>query len=167
MAAVLQATVALLAGAGPRSLSVRDIADRAGVSHTLVHRHFGTKDEIIRQALLSQSAGIVEEIRAAAQGGEISVVLAMDVLVKHPTYWTTLARVLLDDPGLARAGTEPTTALFGSELQRRGDDPATTAAAACLMLGWKVFGQFAADTVGVERDVLDRRVSQILLTSLR
>ena len=79
----------------------------------------------------------------------------------------TLARVLLDDPTLARAGTEPTTALFGSELQRRGDDPATAAAAACLVLGCKVFGQFAADTVGVGRDALDRRVSQILLTLLR
>jgi hypothetical protein len=41
------------------------------------------------------------------------------------------------------------------------------AAVTFLMLGWKVVGQFAADTVGLERDPLDHWVSQILLTLLR
>ena len=167
MSAVVGATIELLAEVGPRTLSVRQVAERAGVSHTLVHRHFGTKDEIILQAMLAQSTGIADEIRAGAQGGEVSAVLAMDVLLKHPTYWATLARVLLDDPDLAVAGSRPTTELFGAELDRRGDDLATAAAAACLMLGWKVFGQFAADTIGVDREALDQRVSDVILTLLR
>jgi hypothetical protein len=35
------------------------------------------------------------------------------------------------------------------------------------MLGRKVFGRFTADTLGVERDALDPRVSDIILTLLR
>ena len=48
MSAVQAAAVELLAERGPREMTVRDVAERAGVNHALVHRHFGTKDALIR-----------------------------------------------------------------------------------------------------------------------
>ena len=47
------------------------MTERAGVNHALVHRHFGTKDEIVRQALVLRSQGVADRIRARAQGGQL------------------------------------------------------------------------------------------------
>lgn len=167
MTAVLDATVDLLAEVGPGTLSVRQIAERAGVNHALAHRHFGTKDEIVRQALRAQSTAIADEIRSTAQGAEVSVVQALKVLTDHPAYWTTLARVILDDPELAGQGTEPTTELFAAAVGEQGGDLGATGAAACLMLGWRAFGDFVVATTGTSRDELDQRVSGVMATLLR
>lgn len=167
MTAVLDATVELLAEHGPRNLSVRQVAERAGVNHALVHRHFGTKDEIVRRALQAQSAAIADELRARSQGGGLTVVHALAVLAEHPAYWTTLARVVLDDPELAGAGTAPTTQLFSAAVEEHGGDVGTTAAAACLMLGWRVFEDFVVEAAGTTREELDQSVSTLLRTLLR
>ena len=166
MKAVLDATVELLAEAGPRTLSVRQVADRAGVNHALVHRHFGTKDEIVRRALEVQSAAVAQDIRARSRDGELDVVQVLEVLADHPAYWTTLARVVLDDPELAGRGTAPTTELFATAARREGGDPGTTALAACLMLGRRVFGDFVVEATGTDPGDLDTDVSQLLRSLL-
>src|SRR5216684_4930528 len=51
MAAVLDAAMTLFAARGPASVSVRDIAAAAGVNHALVHRHFGSKQAVLRAVL--------------------------------------------------------------------------------------------------------------------
>src|SRR6185369_8160826 len=51
VAALIDATIALLAERGPAAISVRDIAARGGVNHGLVHRHFGSKQALVRAAL--------------------------------------------------------------------------------------------------------------------
>jgi TetR/AcrR family transcriptional regulator, repressor for neighboring sulfatase len=164
MAAVIEATVELLAEAGPRTLSVRQVAERAGVNHALVHRHFGTKDEIVRRALEAQSAAVARDVRARTRDGGIDVVL--EVLADHPAYWTTLARVVLDDPGLAGRGTAPTTEMFAAAARREGGDPGTTALAACLMLGRQVFGAFVVESTGTTAEDLDTDVSRLLRSLL-
>lgn len=45
--AILEATEKLLLARSPHEISVREIAKQANVKHSLVHRHFGTKDELI------------------------------------------------------------------------------------------------------------------------
>lgn len=167
MTAVLEATVELLAEAGPHALSVRQVAERAGVNHALVHRHFGTKEAIVRRALQVQSAAIADEIRSRSQDGGPAVVHALAVLAEHPGYWTTLARVALDDPGLAGEGTAPTTELFATAMGEQGGDLGTTGAAACLMLGWRVFADFVVGATGVPREELDVKVSALMHTLLR
>ena len=54
--AVLTATSALVAERGPDGFSVRDIAARAGVNHALVHRHFGTKADVLEQMLAADDS---------------------------------------------------------------------------------------------------------------
>ena len=53
---MLAATRDLVAERGPDGFSVRDIAARAGVNHALVHRHFGTKADVLEQ-MLAEEAG--------------------------------------------------------------------------------------------------------------
>lgn len=49
--AILNAAIALFTERGPASVSIRDIAERAGVNHGLVFRHFGTKQQLIGAVL--------------------------------------------------------------------------------------------------------------------
>ena len=58
--ALIRATTELILERGV-SVSVRDIAERAGVNHGLVHTYFGSKD-----ALLTEAFGAVID-RAAAE----------------------------------------------------------------------------------------------------
>jgi AcrR family transcriptional regulator len=50
-AAMLEAAEELFAAHGFTAVSVRDIAKQAGVSHALVHRYLGNKDDIYRKVL--------------------------------------------------------------------------------------------------------------------
>lgn len=49
--ALLRATITVVARSGLRGLTYRAVAAEAGVSHGLVRHHFGTRDELIAQAL--------------------------------------------------------------------------------------------------------------------
>lgn len=48
---IIDATISLWTAQGTEGLSLRSIAARAGVNYGLVHRHFGTKDAVIRAAM--------------------------------------------------------------------------------------------------------------------
>jgi Transcriptional regulator len=147
MAAVRAATIELLAERSPREVSVRDIAERAGVNHALAHRHFGSKHELLRAAIHHQSA----EIAAAARGlPNRDAATALALLRRYPAYWRILARTVLDAPDLLPRGEFPAAQAFldllggGTTADRR--TPAAVAGA--LVLGWMVFGEHLATAVG-------------------
>ncbi|MBL3699168.1 TetR/AcrR family transcriptional regulator [Leucobacter luti] len=49
--ALLRATVVVVAGGGLRALTYRAVAAEAGVSHGLVRHHFGTRDQLVAEAM--------------------------------------------------------------------------------------------------------------------
>lgn len=49
--ALLRATVTVVGSGGLRSLTYRAVAAEAGVSHGLVRHHFGTRDQLIAEAM--------------------------------------------------------------------------------------------------------------------
>lgn len=49
--ALLRATVTVVADGGLRALTYRAVAAQAGVSHGLVRHHFGTRDQLIAEAM--------------------------------------------------------------------------------------------------------------------
>lgn len=84
----------LLGEVGPRSMSVRNVAERAGVNHGLVHHYFGGKDGLMKAAMTR----LVEEhavfAREASQGDPIPAPL----LLNHdPKYLRAVVRAVLDD----------------------------------------------------------------------
>lgn len=49
--ALLRATIVVVAAGGLRALTYRAVASEAGVSHGLVRHHFGTRDQLIAEAM--------------------------------------------------------------------------------------------------------------------
>jgi AcrR family transcriptional regulator len=63
-AAVLEAASELFAEKGPAATSIREVAARAGVNHGLLHRHFGSKSQLLA-ATLQQLADSAAALRAS------------------------------------------------------------------------------------------------------
>jgi AcrR family transcriptional regulator len=163
---VLTATRALVAERGPDGFSVREIAARAGVNHALVHRHFGTKADVLEQMLSADAEAVVAAVLesglpTSGQAGGDVVAELLDLLADHPSYWRTLVHAVLDSPEAALPGTASTTELF-SGLWRNGDpDRAVdTSVAGMTVLGWLIFGRFMTDATGADADEARRAVAE-------
>lgn len=141
MAAVLAVAAELLAERGPREVTVRDVAERAGVNHALVHRYFGTKEDLFRAVFAELSQRFQADAVAA---GASDVAALLGVLRDHPAFWRILARSVLDAPDLLGAGGGAAApAMLGIVTGGRPPSDSTRAAAAVaasLALGWLVFG---------------------------
>jgi len=169
--AVLDATSALVAERGPGGFSVRDVAARAGVNHALVHRHFGTKADVLEQMLAADGEAIVAAVLdaglpTAGRAAPDEVERLLELLAARPSYWRTLVHAVLDHPESALPGTASTTDLF-SGLWRGTDsgdaDPeraVDTAVAGATVLGWLIFGRFMAESTEVAPDDLRQAVAE-------
>ena len=144
--AIQAAAIELLAEHGPREVTVRAIAERARVNHALVHRHFGTKDDLIRSVLAAESAAIAA---AATERRGTADMLAM--LEEHRAYFRALARAVLDAPqalaGAPMAAASTFLRLVGEPGEQARD---AAAAAGALALGWLVFGDHLAAALGAD-----------------
>ena len=86
--AVLTATSELVAERGPDGFSVREIAARAGVNHALVHRHFGTKADVLEQMLAADAQAVVAAVvesglpTSGRAGGDV-VAQLLDLLAER------------------------------------------------------------------------------------
>lgn len=84
----------LISEVGPRALSVRGVAERAGVNHGLVHHYFGGKDGLLHAAMTR----LVEEhavfAREQSHGNPIPAPLA---LRDDQKYLRAVVRSVLDD----------------------------------------------------------------------
>jgi AcrR family transcriptional regulator len=95
--AVLDAATELMAELGPDAVSLRAIADRANVNYGLIHRHFGTREAVLQQAIGRQQASVLEQLGARGLTGE----QALGILAEHPllvdlTFRAVLARTQID-----------------------------------------------------------------------
>jgi len=153
--AVLDAAERLFAAAGPGDVSLRAIANDAGVNYGLVHRHFGTKDALFDR-LLQRYAD-----RWTARLEGLDYQAAFDELLgsgpETGPYLRLLAWTLLSDrqDGHARAHNRHATldqlpALRGDV---EPDEAATiTAAALAFTFGWRFFNPFIRDALHLSRD---------------
>lgn len=165
-AAVIEAARDLIAERGPDGFSVRDVAARAEVNHALVHRHFGTKAEVLQQVLATEAdlvAAAVERWRSSGSGTPEEL---LRLLADYPSFWRALVHAVLEAPDVAVPGTAVTTELFASLW--RGLDPsraASTTVAASTVLGWIIFGSFMTETTGADPDDV-RRIAAEQVTRL-
>ncbi|MEO6472812.1 MAG: helix-turn-helix domain-containing protein [Aeromicrobium sp.] len=164
--AVLAATSALVAERGPAGFTVREIAARAGVNHALVHRHFGTKADVLEQMLAADAEAVVAAVVESGlptrgQADPEVVAELLDLLADRPSYWRTLVHTVLDSPEAALPGTASTTELF-SGLWRDDDTDrgVATSVAGLTVLGWLIFGRFMADSTGADAGEVRREVAE-------
>lgn len=144
---LIQAVMELLPDHPADVLSVRDIALRAGVNHGLVHRHFGSKEALIREAL-SRTNTQVHGVDPFARG---VTSWSWSLLRERPDIARVLARMCLDGPHdlLPVAAPPPErieqfVAPVRAALERAGladlVDPYLANALGCsTLLGWAVF----------------------------
>lgn len=171
--ALLKAAAALFAEKGAEAVSTREIASKANVNNGLIHRHFRTKDALLREVLESLSA----EISAVDQGGDGSAILLrfFQAVRERETYWKLLARTMLDGQPIDHVQrTFPTMGRaieLIREMQSQGKGPAdadpraVAALLAAIAFGWLVFepwllaaGGFAED----EKDAAGRDVIRLV-----
>src|SRR5579862_1714256 len=141
---LIDATLRLLVARPVAGVSVRDIAAEAGVNHGLVHRHFGSKDALVRAA--------VERAARTVYGDDTPARASwfFERLREHPELAILVARACLDGPAELLAIAAPPPALLEKIAGRlatlgKGKGPfgvdtfTANALWTCAMLGWFVF----------------------------
>jgi AcrR family transcriptional regulator len=178
MTAVLDAATTLFATRGPATVSVRDIAAAAGVNHALVHRHFGTKQEVL-QAVLERA---VQEIAAATDeiaDRRVNLQQRFQIVAEHEAYWRALARAILDneDPRMLQRdfpNVRRMLELLQAEQQqprsRRKQTPPPAPVDArivvgtisALIMGWLLFEPFLLAATGLDKEDREKVRGQII-----
>jgi TetR/AcrR family transcriptional regulator, repressor for neighboring sulfatase len=69
--ATLRAAARMFAERNPNQVTVREIAAEAGVSHALVHRYLGSKNDILRATLAWERKQTLTPVEGAHSGGEL------------------------------------------------------------------------------------------------
>ncbi|MCP4037579.1 MAG: TetR family transcriptional regulator, partial [bacterium] len=148
--ALIEAAASRLSEAGPRSVSVRDIARRAGVNHGQVHHYFGSKRGLLVAAMKKLAQDHFEATRTHSGGNPIPPLF---VLAEDPDYWRAVCQIMMEgDIDLARIEVDegisvPRTAL-ASLMEQYGiasddlDFKARFAMMAALQLGWVALEDF-------------------------
>jgi TetR/AcrR family transcriptional regulator, repressor for neighboring sulfatase len=170
VAAVLDSAADLFAERGPAATSIRDIAERAGVNHGLVFRHFGSKDKLVARVL----DHLASESIAAFDQSELGDRSLLDTRPRR--HLTVLARSILDGYPVARLQqdfpvvsrlVERASPFHGTDR----DASLAVAHVAALELGWQLFGPFLrgaanlGDMTDAElQDDIDAEAARIFLS---
>jgi AcrR family transcriptional regulator len=180
MDAVLDAATELIADRGPNAVTVRAIAERAGVNHALVHRYFGTKEDLIA-AVIAREVAYFKSLAAQEAAPDQVFRRLLTALSERRTYVRFLARAILD--GYRDNDLRPDLQLFGDVSGLVGSAPAVAqmdpvrlrlmvAALGSMALGWRIFGDFLADGLGLDTmpteqrdDAIDAFITSALLPS--
>jgi TetR/AcrR family transcriptional regulator, repressor for neighboring sulfatase len=162
--ALIEALVRLLKTRSIARISVREIAAEAGMNHGLVHRHFGSKDDLVRAAARRLS----EELHGGdpVQRGMSASSFAQ--LRARPELARVVARACLDGPGVVLEQAAPSperleelVAPVRRALERLGfgeavDPYVLNGLATAALLGWFVFKPLLGDGFGLSADADDR-----------
>jgi TetR/AcrR family transcriptional regulator, repressor for neighboring sulfatase len=133
VAAVLAAAGELFAEKGPAATSIREVAARAGVNHGLLHRHFGSKRQLLAATLqhLADSAATLRESGAAAEQLEAAHELQVRVMVRSKLDGFPIEELQERFPGMERF-LEQVRSGVSDERQAR----LSAAHAMALQFGW-------------------------------
>ncbi|MFN3257270.1 MAG: TetR/AcrR family transcriptional regulator [Ilumatobacter sp.] len=92
---ILRATEDLLATRAPSEVTLRQIARHGGFQHSLITRHFGSKDELVAEVLqrtMQQYADAVRDTDDPVDG----FMRGLEHVASHPASFQTMARALMD-----------------------------------------------------------------------
>ena len=158
-AAVIAATKQQFANEGPAA-SIRDIARAAGVNHGLLHRHFGSRDEVIRAAFDDAArngralVGDATELDAALDR-LFEPVRAGETNYPRMLAWMLLSGVKPED--LQDSFPTITRLIELGGAARRCD----VLIALLVIYGWPIFGDHLLLALGYEPDERDAVLDQL------
>ncbi len=96
VAAVLQSAAELFSKHGINGVSIRDIASHARVNHGLIHRHFGSKENLRLKTQEYLARKIRDDIGPLDNFPD-SIQRIEQAMTKNPLFWKVMARTFLDD----------------------------------------------------------------------
>jgi TetR/AcrR family transcriptional regulator, repressor for neighboring sulfatase len=163
--AILQTTEKLLKKHNPTDISLRQIAKAANINHSLIHRYFGTKENVI----LAVHERIIGKL-----GAQFSSIDSLDgnierlfkIAEENPSRRILLARAMLDgaDPQLIQHHFPTVHQLI--ELLRKKksevDDPSEydpeilAAFFVATVMGWFLYEPFLLASTGLEKKDKDK-----------
>lgn len=163
MRALIDATTQLIVEKG-LSMSVREIATRAGVNHGLVHTYFGTKEALLSTAFDDIQARSATELDHEGFPPPDLAERRNAELAK------ALARVMLESPGNPFSSNPVTTSWRRALAERNPELGAAeidqqVIAAASLALGYALFAdhlQTQMQLDGGQRASVDARIAQLV-----
>ena len=157
---LIAAAADMVGEVGPRAMTVRGVAERAGVNHGLVHHYFGGKDGLAEAAMLHLVQQHANDVRAQSLGNPIPAPLALN---NEPRYLRAVVRSVLDDEmklatmELTAGVSVPRGALQHVTQMKHLDEPdvATKALAAmgmALEMGWAALEPFIFSVADIGED---------------
>ncbi len=104
---ILKAALELFQQYGMNKVTVRDIADRAGVSHVTVYKHFQDKNDIMRQVIKTRSLLILEELRQVMESNitleeKLSKLIFQRARIAAQSKTNQLFKIISSDPELKK-----------------------------------------------------------------
>lgn len=173
MKAVIEAATDLFSEKAPSRVSIREIASKAGVNHGLIHRHFGSKQNLIAAVV----SNIDKQIRLETSSGNSfsdSFKLASKAAIRDPRVWRIPARLIMDGEGaLLHQNQNSYLKDLRNAAAKKLDDngfKGLTADESVIFLialgfGLEMFGDYISESMEIEKpdgDELLRRIVEIL-----
>jgi TetR/AcrR family transcriptional regulator, repressor for neighboring sulfatase len=175
----LVAAQRLFAERGLHGTTVRDIASEAGVSHALVHRYLGTKEDILVAVIKRNATPVLDRARSAATAREAALGMFRELRTVRPDYLKLLARVIMEDVPFEAAGhdfpalrqlIEITARQAASDPDKSHELPeprVLVAAVVALAIGWSISQDWLVQAAGLgESDPasLEASIERILVS---
>ena len=163
-AAILEAAEELFAEQGFSAVTVRAIAERAGVSHALVHRYLGSKSDIYRAVLVSQEDDILQAAPHDPDLLESAALMFRKALAENRLYIRLIAHSALHSLPYERtsgrfAATErlvelaeraAASAAPAERAEKDLDPRIAVAGGVALLVGWVAAGSWVRPAAGIQ-----------------
>lgn len=133
---------------------MREISALANVNHGLLHRHFGSKEELLSQ-ILDRHVSVFRAELARVKSAEDAVRTLQNIHEKQPSFVRMLAFLILEQREIGDFTRQTGgTAAFRDILHATGipdnDAKDTAAILTAFMLGWALFKGFATTAAGCD-----------------
>jgi TetR/AcrR family transcriptional regulator, repressor for neighboring sulfatase len=170
--AILDATEKLLLKKSPNKISVREIAEAANIKHPLIHRHFGTKDEVV-MAVHARNIEKVERKIAKVENLEGNIATFFEAVKKNKFRQIALSRAMIDgiNPRVIQNQFPVMQRLLEllkkrrSESELKFDSEMMTAILGATVLGWFLYEPFLLAATNLEdknKDEIHQKVTEII-----
>ncbi len=164
-ARILDAAQDLFSHRDPQNVTVREIAQKAGVTHALVHQYVGSKDEILNAVVVREAPSRQKIIAEHPDLREVIPLLVSDVMARR-LHTRSVIRTAMDGVDYASLEDRIDTGRMLAELAAREaasgrirlpepesmDPGAVMAAVIALVYGWVAVGDWLVDICGLPED---------------
>jgi TetR/AcrR family transcriptional regulator, repressor for neighboring sulfatase len=162
-AAILDAAAVLFAERGYTAVTVRDIAAEAGVSHALVHRYLGTKEQVYRATLARSETAIKDSAPTEGDLLEATRLMLREATLHQRRHVRLIAHSALhglsfDQTGVRFPATERLLEIARGVAAAEGEgrDPDAPdadfviASIVAMLIGWSTAREWLLQAVGLE-----------------